>query len=148
MAIITGDMKTLEEYLLQGGDPNICGEGGENLISTAIHENKNEMIKLLIQHNVDLEKKDSLNITPLIQAIKYSEIETLEMLLNAGADLHNRSSEHGKTALEEAVSLYQIKKTSLLVKRGDNIAAQSDSRLPIWSFSRSDIMFNHLLNSN
>jgi len=60
-------------------------------------------IKLLIKHGANVTAANETGRTPLIKAAWWGDVEYIQLLLDAGADLE-RTSNVGKTALHESIS--------------------------------------------
>lgn len=78
-----------------------------------------------------LKRKGPGGWTPLMAAVVYGDVETIQKLIRAGADVNSRTDE-GSTALHWAVD--DIEKVRLLVGAGADVNAVADSgRTPLLS---------------
>lgn len=93
-AISRGDAAMVELLLSSGSSPNTSvGRGGEAPTSLpALHlavEKKNlAIVKLLLSYKVDLNGRDSFAYTALHDAASTGQVEIVEALLQAGADVN------------------------------------------------------------
>lgn len=89
-------MKLLKEY---DADLNIKQPNGESLLNYAINkEMPTEIVTLLISGGADVNATDVDGSLPLIKAIEQNNIELLQQLLDADADVH-KTDERGENAL-------------------------------------------------
>ena len=94
---ISNNKKIAKVNLKYGADINLEANNGYTPLYGAIHDEKPEMIKFLIENGADINKKTDGN-TPLHAALQCEEdgFECLEILLENGADLSIPNKE-GKT---------------------------------------------------
>jgi ankyrin repeat protein len=89
-----------------GYDFNRHDRNGLDLLSTAISQKKpSALVKALLnEHQCSTRVHDSNGWTPLHYAAKYDEIESMKLLLDAGADAYARNGSHmkGRTPLHIA----------------------------------------------
>lgn len=92
----------LDDYLENGGDPNLKIQWGEKsylyLSHAAIMDER--MMETLVKHGVDVNQKDDSGKTLLHKVYNF---ETAKLLILKGADV-NAEDEDGRTPLEKAVS--------------------------------------------
>jgi hypothetical protein len=73
--------------LLDGGvDPNTMMEGRIPIIFFVTMESTFDSLKLLIARGADVNKRDSLRNTPLHEALMYDALDTVDYLLDHGAN--------------------------------------------------------------
>jgi hypothetical protein len=105
-AIISGDTKTLTQYLDNGLSPDyiLQGTSTEYLLILAIADRENAIVRLLLEYdaNPNILAMDG-NITPLMGATISRNKEAIELLLDAGAD-KALSGEIKGTPLEMAIA--------------------------------------------
>lgn len=77
-----GDATLARDLLRHGADPN--GGGVSPPIANCLA--KRELIALLLEFGCDANAKDSDGKTALMDAVQYAELDSIELLLNAGAD--------------------------------------------------------------
>ena len=77
----------------------------EQQLMDAVESGQNRRLKRLIANGADVNMRDELHYTPLIAAAWSGQTETLDILLQAGADtgINQRDRDEGVTALHAAV---------------------------------------------
>lgn len=77
----------------------------EQQLMDAVESGQNRRLKRLIANGADVNMRDELHYTPLIAAAWRGQTETLDILLQAGADtgINQRDRDEGVTALHAAV---------------------------------------------
>jgi ankyrin repeat protein len=109
--LITYDKKAIFELALENGaNPN--GADGSPL-RVASGYGRNEMVNLLLQKGANVNLQDSDGYTALYQAITSARVETVKILLDAGADLKIKA-ENG-TAFEWAVRPRESRSSKAIV---------------------------------
>lgn len=98
-----------------------------------------EVVRLLTQHQADINKVDDWGRTPLMWAAQYAEAETIQLMIELGAEV-NRMSEanmNGVRSDETALSLARSRKrrdiAALLLRHGahDDSAAWRSALTPL-----------------
>jgi uncharacterized protein len=75
---------------------------GETALGSAIvHGGHIEIVKLLLEHNVNIDPVDKYGLTPLLQAVRKGHEEIVKLLVENNADLTHKDNE-GRTALKWA----------------------------------------------
>lgn len=120
-AMIEGDRKPLESYLNSGGDPDICYQD-RSLIHWAAQESDHESVRLLLMRDASTETEDEEGHFPLYQAAAEGSLETVQLLVEAGAVV-NRVCDSG-CALSIACAYEHVDVVRYLVSVG------ADSALP------------------
>src|SRR5687767_11128654 len=96
LAAQSGDVEALREYLSSGGDLG-AGALGEELLLFATTDQHTEFVRILIAAGVDPNARSAqLEKTlgpPLKTAIRHSNEELVELLMEAGADVKWDSKE-------------------------------------------------------
>ncbi|MEQ2176698.1 Ankyrin repeat and SOCS box protein 6, partial [Goodea atripinnis] len=100
-------------------------ESYNNPLHIAVLRNRPNMVRLLVGHGADIEKRDrTCDSSPLVLASKKSErLPCLITLLELGADV-NAKDKHGKTPLLHALArnngliVHNTENIQLLLKRG------------------------------
>jgi hypothetical protein len=127
-AIEEGDMDTINQYLDQGFDVNTMDHTGVSAFFNIFHSfspNQKEIIRRLLDANADM----YLNMEPLGLAIEVgSDIETLQMLLDHGADV-NRTEYGDKTPLQFSLHFISKAKISDLTLDNHWIKLEQDTAL-------------------
>lgn len=88
------------KYLIQNGaDINVVDYNNNNML---MMEPTLEMVKFLLKFNINVNLKNKNGVTPLIYALKNSNIENAELLIEAGANIIDADND-GETTLMYAV---------------------------------------------
>lgn len=112
----TALMKMLIDF---GADPTAETSEGDNLLHLALVEGKGEVVKLLLERkflpklNVNLENRNGAS--PLSIAAEKSDIESIELLIKAGAQAY-RTNKYGRSPLHYAARHGSIKVARALTK--------------------------------
>jgi ankyrin repeat protein len=77
-----------------------------------------ELAELLFAHGMDPSRPDWLDITPLHEFARKSDIENATIFIDHGADLHSRDEDIRSTPLGWAAKFGQIPMVELLLERG------------------------------
>lgn len=86
-AIITDNFEVLKQHIKAGRDLNKKeAMGGSTPIMTAVTFNKTEMVKALLNANVDLSIQNNDGSTALHTAAFFGKVEMVQMLIDAKAD--------------------------------------------------------------
>ena len=93
LACINGSVSIIERLLEAGADPNRMLPGGETALMTAARTDRAEATKLLIAHGAHVDaQEDTRNQTALMWAAAEGNAGVISVLLQAGADIHARST--------------------------------------------------------
>ncbi|MDC7235830.1 MAG: ankyrin repeat domain-containing protein [Spirochaetales bacterium] len=106
------------EFLKKGGDFYIENNRGETPLSLAFDKGPDFVDAFLIDQV--LEKKDSMNYTPLFHAVLWEKPDIVRVLIDRGADI-NRMSLTGSTVLHEAVKTGSVQITGILLRAGADV---------------------------
>jgi len=99
-------------------DPNIPDSQGVPLLLLASQQNKSDIASVLIAKGSDPDTADvNTGETPLIAAAKNGNLDMMNMLIVAGADLNN-ASKQGMTPLLSGIESGKRQVTEFLVSRG------------------------------
>ena len=101
-AMIHGDRETLESYLNSGGDPDLYYRD-RSLIHWAAQESDHASIRLVLSRGASTETTDEEGHFPLYQAAAEGSLETVQLLVEAGAVV-NRVCDSG-CALSDCLRL-------------------------------------------
>ena len=122
--IVNNDIQSVKNYIDSGYDLNIQYIGYTPLIY-AVHCNKIEFVKLLLNAGADIDKKNDNGNTALISAAYNGNIEIVELLLNAGAYI-NKQNNVGDTALIFATLNNNYELVKFLLNAGADIDKQNN----------------------
>ena len=84
-AVADGDIETARRLLVGGADPNDIS-GFEFRSALSLTNGNREMIELLLEHGADINLKDVLDFTVLMNAASAGDMEGVKFLLAHGAD--------------------------------------------------------------
>ena len=88
-AVVNNDIKKVEKLLKRNADPNVVLSMGVSEVSPlimAIVNGNFEIVKLLVEHNAQVDYRDGFNSTALMYAAHKGSKEIVEYLLSKGAD--------------------------------------------------------------
>ncbi|XP_021695049.1 uncharacterized protein LOC110674850 [Aedes aegypti] len=89
-------------------------------LHTAAYNGYIEMVKLLIDHNVNIDTKDDAGRTPLHRASRNGHHEVVKLLIDNGANVNTTDNE-GWTPLHYASRNGQLEVVKLLIDNGANV---------------------------
>lgn len=101
VALLTGDIAKARLLRERGADPAARGRCGCPPLFYAIQGHHPDMLRWLLREGVDVHQSDEFGTTSLIRAVEEGDIEAVEILLKAGADLEANAQ---GTALNRAGS--------------------------------------------
>ena len=117
-AIYYNSLESVKILLEAGEDINYKHDGVYTPLTTAIRDNRTEILSYLLSRGADP------NVLgeglPLINASRYADPHRLKMLLDAGADV-NRKDDNGSTALMAACEKGLIENVKILMERGGDV---------------------------
>jgi ankyrin repeat protein/tRNA A-37 threonylcarbamoyl transferase component Bud32 len=90
-----GNVRATRLFLEAGMDPSVKGEYGETALHWAAGEDRQEILKLLLLHKVDVNAKTKNGLTPLQWSAQFGvqTSTTAPLLIAQGADAKARTSE-------------------------------------------------------
>lgn len=119
-------------------DPNIPSSKGTPLIVLAAEKDYTDIVNDLIQKGADPNKADlNTSETALIKAIKNQNIETISVLLNAGAN-PNMATNQGLTPLGLAINLKNERLATLLLSSGATNGISKENLL-LYAFRKNPV---------
>jgi ankyrin repeat protein len=101
IALLTGDIAKATLLREWGADPTARGRSDRPPLFYAIQGHQPDMLRWLLQEGADLRQSDKYGTTPLIEAVEEDDLECVDILLNAGADVEANAN---GTALSRAWS--------------------------------------------
>lgn len=124
LGLYAGDAKIVKEQLSKGVNVNVRNETRQ----TPLHVTQNTAItKLLIEMGADLYAKNDLGDTPIFN----KEIQTAQILLNAGVDIDDRNEENNTLLIRYTYAGY-LDGIKFLVERGADVnICNSDKQNPM-----------------
>lgn len=132
-AVRNGNIEDVESCLIRGADANtrvIFLGGWVNLISTplitAVKKGYTEIVRLLLEHHINVNTTHEGEKTPLMIATKKGHLKIVRLLLKYGAKVNTRD-EWGWTALTYAIAENNIPIVNILLKHGAEIKIPHES---------------------
>ncbi len=119
-----GSLTAARVLVEMGADVNAIGNFGSNALFTAIGNNQNEIVELLIQHGADIHSESTstlndgrFNSSPIVYAVAVGNLTAAKLLLHHGAN-PNTTDRNGETPLGCATLLKSSEISQLLIERG------------------------------
>jgi ankyrin repeat protein len=127
-AIVEGDKETFDE-LIDDADLTHRSDNGSTLLHQAAGANRPDIARELIDRGIDLDARDNGEITPLLHALEVESYDTVEVLLEAGAD-PNIFDNNGRSPLSKAITQGREdrKFVEMLLEHGADPTASNGSR--------------------
>ena len=117
-AVLAGQVKTVEQLLQNGADPNAADSRGYTALMLACAHSSAAMRRLIMQSKgVNLNAANEDGNTALILAAQQTDASLLQELISAGADV-NICNNSGYPALSYAIALKNELCTKLLLQAG------------------------------
>lgn len=112
----------------------------------ALNHNNQMMIRQLLENGTDLEKKNDLGLSPLLEMVKSGNSEMVQLLLQYGVNINSIDNE-GYTALHYAVRLgYQNIAKLLILNGAETNSINNSDETPVYiSLKNNDIKMTELL---
>ena len=125
-------------------DPNIPSSGGTPLIVLASEKDYTDIVSALIQRGANPDKPDlNTSETALIKAVRNQNLDTITVLLNAGAN-PNLGTNQGLTPLDLAIDLKNEDLATLLLSSGATNGINKGN-LFLYVFKKNPIGVNIML---
>lgn len=127
IAAYEGTIGTVRNAIESGSDVNAKdAETSLTALHMAAYNGHGEIVKLLIEHGATIDCRDNEGKTPLIHACTDAFPETVEILLDAGADVNAKESTEGFTPLMMGAGLGQADVVRVLLQHDANRAMRDD----------------------
>jgi uncharacterized protein len=125
MAADAGDLALLESLIAQGAEVNgRCGPD-DTPLTVASTKGHTRVVKFLLEHGADVEKKGSYGQTALSADFTFSpNREVIEVLLQHGANINNQDSD-GRTVLMGATYANDTTQALYIISKGANVSLKS-----------------------
>jgi ankyrin repeat protein len=81
-------VRTIEELLNQGANPNACNESGETALMCACLEGQKDVVELLIKRHACIDASDSYGYTALMKACMRGHCAIVQLLLDNKVCIH------------------------------------------------------------
>lgn len=82
----TGDVDTLEAYIVAGLNPDLQNGKGDTFLTLAAYHDQPAVVEMLIRVGADVEKANDRGQRPLTCATFKGDVASMRLLLAAGAD--------------------------------------------------------------
>jgi peptidoglycan/LPS O-acetylase OafA/YrhL len=113
-------------------------QADDGTLVAAVRKGDPALVKERLATVTDLNAPDlNVGVTPLCWAAMRGDTETLQLLIDRGADLNTRNKD-GSTALHGAAFLGQPKAAKLLIENGADTQAKNVRREPPFDSTRTD----------
>jgi len=125
-----GRQDVVKLLLDHGADPNRKEiNSGQTALMWAAAEKHPDVVQLLVQHNADTNARSNNSFTPLMFAVRQGDenVSTVEILINAGANVNDVFSKSGLTPLMLSSIGGFEKITELLLNHGADPTAKDNS---------------------
>jgi ankyrin repeat protein len=101
IALLTGDISKAKLLRERGADPTACGRCGCPPLFFAIQGHHPDLLRWLLREGADVHQTDESGTTALIEAVANDDLDCVEILLNAGANVETNAN---GTAIGQAQS--------------------------------------------
>ena len=123
-AAFGGQQDTVKALLEAGANVEATNSGGRRPLMSAAKTGQTEIVKMLLAHHADI-NSDNNDGTPLWFALEQDHADTLQVLIQAGADLHALPTppllNHGLSLLGEAARKGFVDEIDLLLNHGVSV---------------------------
>ena len=144
LAAVNGHIELCKLLLQYGADPNDSFDGNP-ILSFVLGESKFEVVKLLIDHGVDINATNGRNRTALLEASKIGHKDLVAYLIEHGANLYHEDND-GWTSVHYAALSGYTEVLQLLYTAGADLQRPTpDGWTPLHLCSESPETANFLL---
>jgi ankyrin repeat protein len=113
-----GAVDRVAEYISNGGDVNKKVSGVQPLLCIAVDNKRTPVVRLLLESEAKTDVTGADGFTPLLLAIRNTDIATMKLLLANGADPNLPHAFDRTTPLEQALHKEDFATVSLLLESG------------------------------
>ena len=126
-ACLFRQQNSVKVLLKTGADPNIATAVGKTSLHAAVTAGcSKKIIQAIIKHGADVNVADSQSVTPLLLACERGALETINVLINAGAHI-NITDSYGETWIHWAMKGNCSKETlRAIISHGTDINTAND----------------------
>ena len=118
MAVDRGHVKTAEELINLGANPNVKNRKNHALLLVCIERGYTKLAKLLIEHKADMNLKENDEyLRPIYYAIKRNRVEIVKLLVKNDVDLLQQKAGCRESALEFAKRIGQKEIIQIIVQQ-------------------------------
>ncbi len=127
-----GDLEMVQALIKAGADVNIKVNTGQSWLVLAVRHRKFEIVKALVAAGADVNMRSAgydpyqKDMTPLFIAVNEGDIQTVQFLLDKGADVNAKDS-WGRTTLMQVVPNASVELVQLLINRGADVNLKDNS---------------------
>ncbi|MHC4644707.1 MAG: ankyrin repeat domain-containing protein [Planctomycetota bacterium] len=122
--------------LSNGANVNIPDKQGRTALHHAVRDPNERLVRVLLEHGADPNVRDKFNRTPLWESVAVDNgpnIESVKLLLRAGAETDVIPYDAGCTELHQAVAMVRLDLVKLLLAHGADVNAGT-VRVRYWLF--------------
>ncbi len=136
LATRKGSADIVKLLLERGADPNEPGLASSRALHFALGTGTGteEIVELLLSHGAEVDCRDSMDVTPLLDAASRGYDGIIPLLLARGADMNART-QGGRTPLMLAASNGHEETCALLVSKGGDVNAKDDQGMTALSLA-------------
>jgi ankyrin repeat protein len=117
LAAYEGNIETVRNAIKSGADVNAAAPVKSlTALHMAAYNGHSEIVKLLLEHGATIDCRDDEGKTPLIHACTGPFAKTVEILLDAGADVNAKDSTEAFTPLMMGAGLGQTEVVKVLLR--------------------------------
>ncbi len=120
-AILENDLKTTEKLLKKGLSANTKDQLETPILQLAAQQGNYELVKLLVEYNVNVNEMNRVGQTPLAWAARFGHLAIVALLLKSGADPTITGNTYQLTPLIGAAVNGNVAIGSLLIQNGATI---------------------------
>lgn len=128
MAAMRKSVETVRLLIENGADVNLFSSQTQSPLEWAAQYGSTEIVKILIAARANVNPKG--NWSPIINAARNNQVETMQILVKAGAALNTRGYE-GKTALMDAACGLNVEAVEFLLQNGADVNLIDDGESAI-----------------